>query len=330
MSDDIRKKEIEIQILKKVFGEEVTFEQSEQPDFIVKYGTDIEHGVEITELYYDGTSARIKNGAYLNELITKQKFRHKDDKKKLKVHDIEYYAQTRNFSPVRMPALFLPKYNMHDYVRTLENAIMVKNKKLKKYSPRISESCMLIIYDRENPFINIHEKDIAKQLFLPSLSEAVRKSNYQEIYLVTGVDKQNRYIPLKSYLLQSDFLLFMEFIKDRGLAKELEQVYAHPLFAFAEILTRRGNVVHFGSVTNEDVIGKIVVYCGRYGIGLVSHDNDNWGVGIFDTFPQQTISDDRIFVLDPNSDFFDDVLYTAYEETVQTKVASTGLFFRTK
>lgn len=137
MSDDIRKKEIEIQILKKVFGAEITFEESEQPDFILKYGVGLEHGVEITELYYDGTSARIKNGTYLNELLTKQKYRHKDDKKKLKVHEIEYYTQTRSFSPVRMPALFLPKYNMPDYVRTLENAIMVKNKKLKKYSSRM-------------------------------------------------------------------------------------------------------------------------------------------------------------------------------------------------
>lgn len=52
-----------------MFGENIVYEESEQPDFILKYGENFKHGVEITELYYDGTSARIKNGRYIKELL---------------------------------------------------------------------------------------------------------------------------------------------------------------------------------------------------------------------------------------------------------------------
>lgn len=85
----------------------------------------------------------------------------------------------------------------------------------------------------------------------------------------------------------------------------------------------------FGQVDNDEVIGKIVAYCGRYGIGMVQH-NDNWGVGIFDTYPLQNIPDTVGFELEPNTDFFDDDLYMAYEKLVREKVASVGLLFSTK
>lgn len=329
MSDDIRKKEAEIQILKRVFGENIVYEESEQPDFIIQYGENVKHGVEITELYYDGTSARIKNGRYIKELLEEKKYWHKDDKKKLNVQEVTYYSKEINYSPIQLPIVFLPKYTIRDYVKSLKQTIELKNGKLKKYHSNISKNCMLVIYDKENPFEKLHEKDIAKRLFAADLSTAIRESNYQEIFLVTGINSSSRYIPLKAYLLQSDFLLFIEFIKERNLMNKLEAKYNHPLFAFAEILKRRGNSVTFGQVDNDEVIGKIVAYCGRYGIGMVQHD-DNWGVGIFDTYPLQNIPDTVGFELEPRTDFFDDDLYMAYEKLVREKVASVGLNFSTK
>ena len=329
LSDDIRKKEVEIQILKRVFGENIAYEESEQPDFILKYGENIKHGVEITELYYDGTSARIKNGRYIKELLEEKKHWHKDDKKKLKVHDITYYSKEKGYSPIQLPAVFLPKYNIQDYVKSLKQTIELKNKKLKKYCSDISKNCMLVIYDKENPFEKIHDKDIAVRLFVADLSKVVRESDYREIYLVTGINSRSQYIPLKAYLLQSDFLLFTEFIKERNLINKLDETYKSPLFAFAEILKRRGNTVTFGQVDNDEVMGKIVAYCGMYGIGMVLHD-DNLGVGIFDTYPLQNIPDTVGFELETSTDFFDDDLYKAYEEMVQKKIASTGMFFLTK
>lgn len=330
LSNDIRKKEVEIQILKRMFGEDIVYEESEQPDFILKYGENVKHGVEITELYYDGTSARIKNGRYIKELLEEKKYWHKDDKKKLNVQDVTYYSQEKGYSPIQLPMVFLPKYNIRDYAKSLKNTIDMKNRKLKKYCSDISKNCMLVIYDKENPFEKLQEKDIAKRLFVADLSKAIRESNYQEIYLVTGIDNRSRYIPLKAYLLQSDFLLFREFIKERNLANKLEETYNHPLFAFAEILKRRGNTVTFGEVDHDEVMGKIVAYSGMYGIGIVLHEDDNWGVRIFDTYPLQKLLNTVGFKLEPSTDFFDDDLYKDYEEMIQKRIASTGLFFLTK
>lgn len=330
MSDDIRKKEVEIQILKKVFGEDVSYEECEQPDFILEYGENVKYGVEITELYYDGTSARIKNGKYVKGLLEEKKYWHKDDKKKLNVQDVSYYSKEKGYSSIQLPMLFLPKYNIHDYTKSLKKSIELKNKKLKKYCSNISKNCMLIIYDKENQFEKLSEKNIARLLFAVDLSTTVRESNYQEIYLVTRINDRSQYIPLKAYLLQSDFLLFIEFIKEHNLINKLNEIYNHPLFAFAEILKRRGNMVTFGQVNNNEVIGKIVAYCGRYGIGMVLHGDDNWGVGVFDTYPLQRIPNTEEFELESITCFFDDNLYMSYEKLVREKVASVGLFFSTE
>ena len=330
LSDYIRKKEVEIQILKKVFGENISYEECEQPDFILEYGKNVKYGVEITELYYDGTSARIKNGKYVKELLEEKKYWHKDDKKRLNVQDVLYYSKEKGYSSTQLPMLFLPKYNIHDYAKSLKKSIELKNKKLKKYCSNISKSCMLIIYDKENPFEKLDEKGIARLLFTVDLSAAIRESNYQEIYLVTGINGRSKYIPLKAYLLQSDFLLFIEFIKEHSLINKLNEIYNHPLFAFAEIMKRRGNTVTFGQVDNDEVIGKIVAYSGRYGIGMVLHDDDDWGVGVFDTYPLQRIPNTKEFKLESITVFFDDNLYMLYEKLVREKVASVGLFFSTE
>lgn len=330
MSDDIRKKEVEIQILKKVFGENIEYEECEQPDFILKYGENIKYGVEITELYFDGTSARIKNGKYIKELLEEKKYWHKDDKKILNVQDVSYFSKEKGYSHIQLPILFLPKYNIRDYAKSLKKSIDLKNKKLQKYCSIISKNCMLVIYDKENPFEKLNEKDIAKQLFISELSTSIREANYKEIYLITGINGKSRYIPLKAYLLQSDFLLFREFIKEHNLVNKLVKTYNNPLLAFAEIIKRRGNAVTFGQVENEKVIGKIVAYCGRYGIGMVLYDDDNWGVGIFDIYPQQIRPNSVEFELEPRTDFFDDDLYIAFEEFLRGKIVSSGLFFYTK
>lgn len=330
MDNDVRKKEAEIQILKKVFGRNIVFEESEKPDFILKFGENVKYGVEITELYYDETSARIKQERYIKELLEKEKYWHKADKKKLKVQDITYYSQSKILSPKQMKAVLWPKYNMRDYVKSLKQSIASKNEKLKKYCSGIIKNCFLVIYDRENPFDKLSEKEIAKQLFVVDLSKVIRESDYQEIYLITGINCKSRYIPLKAYLLQSDFILFGEFVRERKLINKLVQTNNHPLFAFAEILMRRGYTVTLGQIDNNDVIGKIAVYCGMYGIGMVEHCNDGWGVGIFVTYPTQNIPNTAEFELESDTDFFDDDLYMAYENYVREKIASVGLFFPTK
>ena len=330
MSDDLKKKEEEMKILKMVFGDNIVCEENEQPDFILNYGSNVRHGVEITELNYDGTSARINNKRYIKELLERKKYWHKDDKKRIKFKEAKYYGKEKGDSPIVVPMLFLPKYNMRDYTEALKQTLESKNMKLKKYCCNVSKNCILVIYDKENPFQKLYEQDIARQLFVADLSKVIRESNYEEIYLITEIKGTKRYIPLKAYLLLSDFLLFMEFIKKENLVGRLEEKYNLPLLAFAEILKRRGNTVVFGQVDNDEILEKMVVYCGMYGIGMGVDDNNSCRVGVFDIYPLQNIVNTAESELETSTDFFDDTLYMAYENLVQKEVASVNFFFPIK
>ncbi|OBR92661.1 hypothetical protein CLRAG_23670 [Clostridium ragsdalei P11] len=152
-------------------------------------------------------------------------------------------------------------------------------------------------------------------LFSIGLVASIRKSHFYEIYLVTNIDGEQKYIPLKAYVLLSDCYLFFDFIREFELKNKLCKACEHPLFGFAEVLKRRSsNKVLVGKVENNELIGDLVIYNGKYGLGMVLHPDDNWEIGIFDTFPLQKISNIREIVLDGEKDFFDDTLFQKYEK----------------
>lgn len=330
MSDYSEKKLREVEILKKVFGKlSPMIQESEQPDFILEYNADIKFGIEITELYYDGTSARLKKGKYVNQLLQEQKYWHKEDKKKVKVQEITYFHKKLKYKSVKIPALFLPKYTIHNYLIALKHTIESKEKKLDKYSDDVSKYCMLIIYDCEGQFKDISEENIAKMLFSMGLVENIRKSHFYEIYLVTNIFGEEKYIPLKAYVLLSDCCLFFDFIDKCELNHKLCESCGHPIFGFGEVLKRRSSsMVLIGKVENEEVIGNMVIYNGRYGLGMVEHPEDNWRIGIFDTFPLKKIGKIGEIVIDGETDFFDDTLFQEYEKKTKDRIASIGLNFQ--
>lgn len=302
-------------------------QESEQPDFVLNYGDNTKFGVEVTDLYYEGTSARLKKVEYINQLLQEQKYLHKDDKKKININEITYFSQNLKYKPIQMSAMFPPKYTSRHFQTALKQTIEGKDKKLNKYSDDVSNFCMLIINDCERQFKATSEEDVAKNLFSMGLINSIRNSNFYEIYLITNIKGEEKFIPLKAYLLVSDCHLFFDFIKKNQLGNKLYETYGHPLLGFAEIMKRRGNnKVYIGEVVNNEVIGDMVIYNGRYGLGMTSQPDDNWGVGVFDTFPLQIIDRVAEFVLD-ETDFFDDTLFQKYEKETQNIIASIGFNF---
>lgn len=332
MSYDSEKKLREIEILKKVFSDFLPIiQESEQPDFVLTYNNGNKFGVEITELYYDGTSARLKKGKYIEQLLQEQKYWHKDDKKKVKVEEITYFSKKLDYKPIKMPALLLPKYTIQNYLIALKHTIESKEKKLDKYSADVSKYCMLIIYDCEGEFKDTSEENIAKKLFSMGILDSIRKSQFYEIYLVTNINGEQKYIPLKAYVLLSDCLLFFDFVKECKLNNKLCATCEHPLFGFAEVLKRRNNSkVLVEKVENNEVIGNLVIYNGRYGLGMISYSDNNWGIGIFDKFPLKEINSIGEIMLDGEKDFFDDTLFQKYEQKNKDRIASIGFNFQTR
>ncbi|MHC6181050.1 hypothetical protein ACYUJ6_14585 [Clostridium sp. JNZ X4-2] len=76
------------------------------------------------------------------------------------------------------------------------------------------------------------------------------------------------------------------------------------------------------------MIGNMIIYNGKYGLGMTSQPDSNWGIGIFDTFPLQEISNMGEFVIGDENDFFDDKLFEKFEKETQDRIASIGLNFQ--
>ena len=81
--NNLNKKE-EKEILNSLYSEqENTIEESERPDFILSKDGKRKFGVEITELFYNESSARLKKhkeyGGKILKLNTQKKYMHKDD-----------------------------------------------------------------------------------------------------------------------------------------------------------------------------------------------------------------------------------------------------------
>jgi len=317
------KKNNELAILEKIFKENDTFKVNtcEQPDFLLKYNNGNTFGVEITELYYDQTSARLNNKeGYVRDLIEKNKFIHKDDKKKLSVHEIKYYPRENIKNPVDSKMLFLPQYNSTHFRKSLYSLIKDKNEKLNKYSDEMTE-CLLIIDDRENRFNKLKLDKIGPNLFDDKIKEQVQSSKFYEIYLITVIDGGAKYIPLKAYLLLSDAYILSEYIKEKKLQSKMKSLGLDILDIYAEMLLHRAVSEVYGEVSATK---KIVCYQ-RYAFGI--DQGEELKVGIYDVYPQLPSSPDVKYVLDPENNFFSEKEYSEFELENKNKIASHGYIF---
>lgn len=213
-----------------------------------------------------------------------------------------------------MQAVFIPQHSHRDYFDSLLQAIKEKNSKLCKYDPSIRENCILIIYDRETPF----KKAGTFQCIPADLADTIRRSKYEEIYIVTNINGKDIYLSLKREIFNSDFSQLVEFMKTNGLMDELQKRKQSPLNVFGEVLVRRGFDVKFGIVDdgNANLNEILVLYCERYGIGIQLYADD-WGIASFDTFPLKNIQHPVGFALDPKTDILNDQLFQEYETMIK-------------
>lgn len=115
------KTEKEFEILNRIFKKDdcCTVIKSEMPDFILEYKNtnlgDTLIGIEITELYLDGATARLVNMPDYAKKIMDGTYIHKDDKLKLKPQSITYFGKSNNYQPIKTKILQLPNYTLKDF-----------------------------------------------------------------------------------------------------------------------------------------------------------------------------------------------------------------------
>lgn len=199
MTTENEKKNKELIILNKLYNykniknSKQFFEiiESERPDFIIK-AQDETFGVEITEFYYNESTARLKNyPGYFNKIIssTSNKVLDKKDIGILshnKLYIKNPITNKYNFVADTVEAKYhenylscqIPRYQ--DIEPIILEIIKNKNHKAKKYSNL--DYFELFINDAENYFekINLNNQNTEKLLY------EVTKSRFRRIYIFSG------------------------------------------------------------------------------------------------------------------------------------------------
>ena len=186
---DIIKKHKEYLILKKLYNKEgLNIEPSESPDFVIE-SSDDRFGVEITEYYYNESSARLKNYKGYSEKILKS-----DSSKILDKRDKGFITKTSLFikDPKDCEYKFLMntiqlKYNDNydmgeaPQFKDVENQILdiieTKNKKSFNYKKCVSY-IELFINDKED-FIEKHIHELNDSI---RILNKVNKSRFKRVY----------------------------------------------------------------------------------------------------------------------------------------------------
>lgn len=203
-------REQERAILRMIYNEEefVTVIQDDCPDFrIVRRGSEIQFGVEITELYSSEAEARLSNlPGYLSHLLAGGAYRHKSDQTVLEIGEFRVDQPDGLKSVTGCIRLKIPEFP--DYIGKLVESIESKNEKLAGYAGGLSHN-NLVILDRTARICLLEPERLYGVMFTPEMKRAIYGSGFREIYLITQIAKNRQvYLPMKMLLLLGEFFLF--------------------------------------------------------------------------------------------------------------------------
>jgi hypothetical protein len=204
MDDDVTKKaQYEIDALLCVYDKsKYTPFGIERPDFKLIRREDLYSiGVEVTRLYFNESTARIKNIPYYSEeIIMTGKFR-QGDERFLRVDSIELLEQLdENGKPRVLTGVLFTHPTPEDFLKILSEAIRRKESKYKIFTHGYKK-LELIIKDEEGYFGSTDTYGISNTIFKDTLLNlAIQMSCFNEIYLQGRIVGKEAFIPLKKAL----------------------------------------------------------------------------------------------------------------------------------
>lgn len=189
------KEQRELEVLKQIYKEPVvTIKHIDKPDFVIE-GQDEKFGVEITDYYYNDSSARLKNmPGYIERILNSNDDSVLDKRDKGLISKTTLYLMdTRDNQYKYVGDNVALKYDKDlswdedpDYVSVEERLIEIINDKDSKSNEYEKlDYCELFIQDREGYFA----KDNNRQISLynsDSILNAVANSNFKRVYLFSG------------------------------------------------------------------------------------------------------------------------------------------------
>ncbi len=248
MIDTNNKKREERRIFDLVYGDRSFNEvkDSETPDFLVRYFPDKSYfGVEVTEYYLNETNARLDNiPDYTGQLLNGKDFKHKDDSKVLDVAEIDIINKDGSTHVKNVSSIIqeVPPPNKCAY--DVAERIISKAGLLNASKQNLSHT-NLIISDKSGLLRLIKKRDFYRIYFIPELIKAISTALFREIFLVTILQDEHVYIPLKMIHLLAEAYLFNGVIVQDGYEKLIP-----PDIDYAEL---------FGAYLNSQATNKVMI-----------------------------------------------------------------------
>lgn len=197
-------------ILDMIF-QESDITKSEQPDFIIKKSNSIVFGVEITQLFFDESNARVHcNPKFFDSINKDGTLSNKKDESNLKVVTLTSIPKTKDEKPITVKGIVNKNPpNIPDILNRLCEVIETKDLKFEGYNKDLSY-IDLIIFDYEHPFISRKAINFNyRLLYIDRLKKAVVNTNFREIYLITQFDTNElEYIDLRTEYFIEMFYLY--------------------------------------------------------------------------------------------------------------------------
>jgi hypothetical protein len=205
------KKGRELEVVKKVYVRAEEFIKStdqEKPDFLLDgfpKGTLL--GVEVTELYQNESSARLKRiPGYADLIYDTRKFRHKDDPGRLIPDEFDLLDEMGNTVQV-LKGVWQNLPSVNEFINLVEGVIQEKVGKLANYTKDAAYN-ILLISDTEGYFGGTKLTDLYASLFSPKLETALFEAGFREVYFIGQLEHKNKHLPMKGYLLYAYSMQF--------------------------------------------------------------------------------------------------------------------------
>lgn len=271
----------ELKLFKYVYGScgDWSVIKSEAPDFVcIRQNTTV-LGAEITELYYKESDARLnKIDGYALELLDGGDFRHKEDKKNIKVDRVQYIkkgeSKGREINAI-IQELPINEERFSNLVKTIKE----KEDKVSTYLEACPE-VDLIIDDASSMFLFDKYEDFFFQLSQLVDKSAVINSRFREIFLITNKKQGTSIsIPLKLSLFVEDVTIFEELILTSTEAKVYNDI-KKAIFLLLCCLFQ-SNYENIGFTNIESCIGFVV------GSGLYLYSKEGKLIRDYITIPEQ-------------------------------------------
>lgn len=263
-------KKMELKTFYSVFGRDHSLEilAHEKPDILVRRNSNIQLGVEVTEIYSHETDAKLKNlKGYSFGLIDGTMNVHHKDKERIKV-DKATLLDSEGNEKAKFMAILQGFPPFKDRVKILENAINEKENRISSYLA----SCGvldLIIVDSSDLFHHDKFEEFYRPYCAFYQKDKPLKSLFREIYLVTTrKDNSKVFIPLRGNMFLSDCVAYEMFLREDGITKSSSKHIVETLLASLYLsgysnLTISSNKnefgIHFGPwELHYSRIGKII------------------------------------------------------------------------